>query len=185
MKEKKREGQVQDAPASRQSRSNAARSSSGCATRARSFHTRKYKRGAVIMEAGKAIDRCCVIVAGAARSAPVQRLRRDGEWGSRAELLALARVLRRGIRVATPFGADEYGAEEGAATDTERGRAPLQLHLENNHYRVAVPTFRPPPKAVTYFAFNWREIVNFWRCPPIFEFCSWNSAADPANWPKS
>ena len=59
------------------------------------------------------------------------RLRKDGEWGSTAELLALTRVLRRPIVVHAAFGSDTYGSEEG----TER--KPLVIHFHQHHYRAA------------------------------------------------
>lgn len=58
-----------------------------------------------------------------------RRMRRSGEWGSTAELLALTRVLSRPIRVHTAFGAELYGADEGTAS-------PLAVHYENSHYRA-------------------------------------------------
>jgi hypothetical protein len=58
-----------------------------------------------------------------------RRMRRSGEWGSTAELLALTRVLSRPIRVHTAFGAELYGADEGTAW-------PLAVHYENSHYRA-------------------------------------------------
>lgn len=63
-----------------------------------------------------------------------RRMRRLGEWGSTAELLALTHVLKRPIEVHTAFGkdADVYGADSDSAT-----RIPLSIHFENSHYRAA------------------------------------------------
>ena len=71
-----------------------------------------------------------------------QRMRRDGQWGSTAEILALARVLKREIQVHTSFGSVEsYGTEEGEAS----GLVPLAVHFANSHYR-AVTVRQPPAK---------------------------------------
>ena len=61
-----------------------------------------------------------------------ERMRKAGEWGSTAELLALTRVLKRAIRVHTSFGIDEYGAEEHVDGD----KAALAVHFEGSHYRA-------------------------------------------------
>ena len=62
-----------------------------------------------------------------------QRMRRNGEWGTTAEILALTRVLRREIRVLTSFGVEPYGAEQSA----ESSLPPLFVHFANGHYRAA------------------------------------------------
>lgn len=57
-----------------------------------------------------------------------KRLRKDGEWGSTAEVLALSHVLERSIRVHTPFGVEVYGSGEV--------RRPLAIHFEESHYQA-------------------------------------------------
>lgn len=61
-----------------------------------------------------------------------QRLRRSGQWGSTAEILALTRVLKRPINVYTQFGLETYGSDESANS----ARAPLSIHFHQNHYRA-------------------------------------------------
>ena len=70
------------------------------------------------------------------------RLRKAGEWGSSAEVLALAHVQRRPIRIHTAFGeAETYGAGEGG-TEAQ----PLVLHYANHHYQAAA---EPAPTLAT------------------------------------
>ena len=57
-----------------------------------------------------------------------RRMRRQGEWGSTAELLALTQVLGRQIRVHTPFGVETYGADQNTF--------PLAVKYEDPHYQA-------------------------------------------------
>lgn len=68
-----------------------------------------------------------------------KRLRQAGEWGSSAEVLAIAHVLRRPIRVHTAFGAETYGADEGGPE-----AQPLVIHYADHHYQAAT---EPAPAA--------------------------------------
>ena len=84
---------------------------------------------------------------GESESGYCRRLRTAGEWGSTAELLALTRVLRRPIRVCTPFGTEMYGEGEGkpegegeAAEGTPP--APLCAHYDAGHYQAATERLR-------------------------------------------
>ena len=71
-----------------------------------------------------------------------KRMRQAGEWGSSAEVLALAHVLRRPIRIHTAFGgAETYGADEGGPE-----AQPLVLHYANHHYQAATEP-APAPAA--------------------------------------
>lgn len=70
------------------------------------------------------------------------RLRRDGQWGSAAEILALTKVLHSPIAVFhTPSGAtepqemDTYGADEN-------GPSLAILYLHGTHYNALVPSRR-------------------------------------------
>jgi hypothetical protein len=56
------------------------------------------------------------------------RMRQPGQWGSTAEILALARVLERAIHVHTSFGVHVYGADEPTSS------APIAVHFEDSHY---------------------------------------------------
>lgn len=64
-----------------------------------------------------------------------RRMRRDGQWGSTAEILALSRVLRREIHVHAAFGVENYGTDEGESS----GLLPLAIHFANQHYRAVTP----------------------------------------------
>lgn len=84
---------------------------------------------------------------GESESGYCRRLRTAGEWGSTAELLALTRVLRRPIRVCTPFGTETYGEGEGKAEgegEAAEGTppAPLCVHYDSGHYQAATERLR-------------------------------------------
>ena len=60
------------------------------------------------------------------------RMRRRGEWGTTAEILALTAVLDRPIRVYTEFGPELYGID---GRDETRA---LAIDFRASHYRAVV-----------------------------------------------
>ena len=74
-----------------------------------------------------------------------RRLRRDGEWGSTAEMLALTHVLGRSIHVHTDFGIEEYGDErhDSAASDQ---LVPIAVHYDgaSRHYQALTGSSKTP-----------------------------------------
>ena len=72
------------------------------------------------------------------------RMRRDGQWGSAAEILALTKVLHspiavyhRPARATQPQELDTYGADED-------GPRLAILYLHGTHYNALIPGGRPP-----------------------------------------
>ncbi len=91
---------------------------------------------ALVMEPGLGEDGCGYCA----------RMRRDGQWGSAAEILALTKVLRSPIAVYhRPTGAvepqemDTYGADED-------GPRLGVLYLHGTHYNALVSSGRPRPR---------------------------------------
>ena len=54
------------------------------------------------------------------------RMRKPGQWGSTAEILALTRVLKRAIHVHASFGVQVYGADETMPA--------IAVHFKDHHY---------------------------------------------------